>query len=232
MRLWKKAMIVITALLIGIVGMFAWLGYCQYREVVTQMPLEQKIAAIKSSESYVTYDELSPALVQATIAVEDHRFYDHHGFDVWATSRALVNNLLGNGRTSGGSTITQQLAKNLYFGYEPSFIRKIAELYVVYDLEHNYSKEEILTLYVNIINYGDQHIGIAKATQGYFGVEPDALTLAQASLLAGLPQSPANYQLSDHYEQAKVRQAQVLEAMVRRRMITDTERTAVLNAMP
>lgn len=222
MKLIKKLLLAILLCAFIFVSIVSLCGYSQYKQAINRMPLETKIEAIKKQDNYVCYEELSPYLLQATVAIEDHRFYDHNGFDVLATGRAFLATLLGYGR-SGGSTITQQLAKNLYFGYEPSLTRKVSELFVAHDIEASYSKEEILTIYMNIINYGDNHIGIKEAAQGYFHMDAKDLDLAQASLLAGLPQSPANYQLSDHYEQAKKRQKQVLQAMQKQHMISEQE---------
>lgn len=228
MKRWKKISLTLIAIIMVWAMSILYLGYRQYRDAIAEVSVQEKIEEIRSQEHYVPYEELSPYLIDATIAVEDHRFFSHNGFDVLATARALFNNCIGNGMKSGGSTITQQLAKNMYFGYEPSLTRKIAELFVAYDLELQLSKEEILALYVNVINYGDQHIGIWEATHGYFQMETSELDLAQASLLAGLPQSPANYQLSNHYDNAKKRQRQVLEAMVKRKMISEEEMFDVL----
>lgn len=227
MKLRRKLLCVILICGLLVTGFISLCGYCQYREAIKKSPLITSVEAIRAQENYVCYEEISPYLLQATIAIEDHRFYQHGGFDVLATGRAFFGTVFGFGR-SGGSTITQQLAKNLYFDYEPSLVRKVSELFVSHDLESNYTKEEILTLYVNIINYGDNHIGIQEAAQGYFHMKPKDLSLAQAALLAGLPQSPANYQLSNHYEQAKKRQKQVLQTMVKRKMITEQEMEAAL----
>lgn len=222
MKLIKKLLLAAVATVLLTAGVITFCGYMQYQQAVNKSPLTPKVEAIQANEDYVPYEGIAPYLLQATVAIEDRRFYAHGGFDVLATGRAFLGTVLGFGR-SGGSTITQQLAKNLYFGYEPSLTRKVSELFVSHDLESAYSKEEILTLYVNIINYGDNHIGIKEAAFGYFNTDPMFLTLAQASLLAGLPQSPANYQLSDHYEEAKKRQKQVLQAMVKQKMITKQE---------
>lgn len=222
MKLIKKLLLAAVATVLLTAGVITFCGYMQYQQAVNKSPLTTKVEAIQANEDYVPYEGIAPYLLQATVAIEDRRFYAHGGFDVLATGRAFLGTVFGFGR-SGGSTITQQLAKNLYFGYEPSLTRKVSELFVSHDLESAYSKEEILTLYVNIINYGDNHIGIKEAAFGYFNIDPMFLTLAQASLLAGLPQSPANYQLSDHYEEAKKRQKQVLQAMVKQKMITKQE---------
>lgn len=230
MKLLKKLFVFFCLLLVLSGSGLIFLGYRQYKEAIEEQPLQDKIAEIKEANSYVAYEDIAPSLLQATVAIEDHRFYRHDGVDFIATARAFFTNLMQKEIVGGGSTITQQLAKNLYFGYHPSLIRKISELFVVHDLESTYTKEEILTFYVNIINYGDNHMGIEQASQGYFHTSCANLTLAQSSMLAGLPQSPANYQLSDHYKQAKLRQQQVLEAMERENMITEEQKEACLNA--
>ena len=136
--------------------------------------------------------------------------------------------MFAHGIVGGGSTITQQLAKNLYFDYQPSYLRKVSEIFVAYDLEKKLRKKEILELYVNVINYGDNHIGIYEAAHGYFHKEPSELTIDEATLLAGLPQSPSNYQLSNHYKEARLRQKQVLEAMVDTDVLTSHEMQQLL----
>ena len=113
----------------------------------------------------------------------------------------------------GGSTITQQVAKNLYFDNDQNFLKKIAEMFVAFELEENYSKDEILELYVNIIYYGDNNYGIKEASNNYFGIEPIALDYDQSTLLAGLPQAPSSYALGENYELAKERQKQVIAAL-------------------
>ena len=223
MKIIKKLILCFLLLVVLGVGVVTFLGYQQYKEVTDKISVQMKIAEIKQQETYVPYSEINPQLLQATIAVEDQRFYEHHGIDYIATIRALLTNVFQQEIVGGGSTITQQLAKNMYFGYHTSLIRKVSELFVVHDLESQYNKDDILSFYLNIINYGDHHIGITEASAGYFNTKPDALTLDQASLLAGLPQSPANYQLSNHYEQALLRQQQVLKAMVREDMITQEQ---------
>lgn len=228
MKLIKKLLIGLLLLFIISGTILTYMGYRQYKEVIEETPLLEKLEAIKQKDTYVTYDEISPMLLQATIAIEDHRFYGHDGIDFIATIRAFLDNLTSKEIVGGGSTITQQLAKNLYFGYHPSLIRKISELFVVHDLESQFSKEEILTFYVNIINYGDNHMGIQAASMGYFDCLPKDLSLQQSSLLAGLPQSPANYQLSNHYDRAIQRQKQVLEAMVKEEMITESQMQSCL----
>lgn len=228
MKWWQKLLVILSCVVILIISIITIMGYHQYQAAVRTIALEDKIHEIRNQPHFTDIDEISDDLLNATIAIEDRRFYRHGGVDILATCRAMLGNIFGFNK-SGGSTITQQLGKNMYFGYEPSLTRKVAELFVARDLEQGLTKDEILTIYVNIINYGDNHMGIYEAAYGYFGVAPSQLTLAQASMLAGLPQSPANYQLSDHYENAKVRQEQVLTAMVKAGYINEREKEAALS---
>ena len=140
----------------------------------------------------------------AVIAVEDHRFEKHGGIDIIGTCRAIVTNITSFSLVEGGSTITQQLARNLYFTQEQSLTRKIAELLVAFDLEKNYSKDQILELYINTIYFGEGYYGIKEACEGYF----DEMTL-----LAGIPNAPSVYSLNANPDLAKQRQQHVINAM-------------------
>ncbi len=190
------------------------MGYQKYREAIEEVPLQQKVEELTQREDYTEYDQISPEFIQAIVAVEDRRFFTRRGVDVISLGRAFLTNLFSGEVREGGSTITQQLAKNLYFDNRPSLTRKVAEIFLLYDLERNYTKEEIVTMYVNVIYYGDGYTGVGAASRGYFGKESSELTLAEASLLAGLPQSPSRYQLSTGLSLARQRQQQVLQAMV------------------
>lgn len=186
------------------------LGFIEYRSVIREMPIQDKVASIMQKDDYVPIDEISDYLKVATISTEDKRFYKHQGVDLIAYGRILYVLITSGQISGGGSTITQQLAKNMYFSFQPSIIRKVAEFFVTKDLERLYDKDTLLELYLNIINYGDNNIGIASASMNYFHVEPADLSFDQATLLAGIPQSPANYQLSNHEDQARLRQQAVL----------------------
>lgn len=186
------------------------LGFIEYRSVIREMPIQDKVASIMQKDDYVPIDEISDYLKVATISTEDKRFYKHQGVDLIAYGRILYVFITSGQISGGGSTITQQLAKNMYFSFQPSIIRKVAEFFVTKDLERLYDKDTLLELYLNIINYGDNNIGIASASMNYFHVEPADLSFDQATLLAGIPKSPANYQLSNHEDQARLRQQAVL----------------------
>ena len=147
------------------------------------------------------------------VAIEDHRFYSHGALDYISICRATLNNIKARRVVEGGSTITQQLAKNLCLSNERSFKRKFKEVLLAFELEKKYSKEEILELYVNVINFGDGNIGIGQAAKGYFGKSAKYLTYGEATMLAGLPQAPSVYALSNNNELCKKRQSQVINAL-------------------
>lgn len=228
MKIIKRILLLFLAALLTLGILFVGVGYVNYKKAVSDMPIQEKVEKIRSQPHYVKIDEISPTLLEATVSIEDHRFYQHNGVDYRSLARALVNNIFASGIVGGGSTITQQLAKNLYFDYQPSYIRKMSEIFLAYDLEAELSKKEILELYVNVINYGDNHMGIYEASMGYFGKTPDQLSLDEASLLAGLPQSPSNYQLSNHETAARNRQKMVLSAMVREKHISQQDMDAIV----
>ncbi|NWG08178.1 MAG: transglycosylase domain-containing protein [Chloroflexi bacterium] len=167
--------------------------------------------------TYVTLDRISPALLAATIATEDKDFYNHPGFDVWAIIRALWENYRTDGQGGGASTITQQLARALLLTPEEraqrTYSRKAREIILAAEITRRYSKDEILELYLNEIYYGNLAYGIEAAAETYFGKTANQLTLSEASFLAGLPQSPAVYDVYTNRDVALARQQQVLVLM-------------------
>ncbi|MBQ1509827.1 MAG: transglycosylase domain-containing protein [Selenomonadaceae bacterium] len=166
-------------------------------------------------ETYVTIDRISTDLQHAVIAVEDNRFYSHHGFDPEGIARASLVNLQYGQIEEGASTITQQLVKNLFLSQEQSFGRKAEELMLSLAMEANYSKDEILELYLNTIYFGSNFYGIHDASNGYFDKSAAELSLAEAAMLAGLPNAPSLYSPFVDFLMAKKRQFIVLDAMVR-----------------
>ena len=215
----KKFFIGLIGLILSIaiisVAMIAASGHTKYKEAIDTISLSDKINEIRSSDTYVEIDDISETFRDAIVAIEDMRFYDHGAIELKSLLRAILVNLREKEVLQGGSTITQQVAKNLYFDNDQNFIKKIAEMFVAFDLEKNYSKDEILELYVNIIYYGDNNYGIKEASNDYFGVEPIDLDYDQSTLLAGLPQAPSAYSLGENYELAKERQEEVIEALER-----------------
>ena len=190
-------------------------GFNLYREALEATDLNDMAAAIQSSENFTPIDELPDLYLQAVVAVEDHRFYAHPGFDIIATGRALMNDLKAGAIVEGGSTITQQLAKNQYFSQEQTIDRKIAEIFMALTIEQHFSKRTILELYVNSIYFGDGYEGIGNASEGYFGKDPSALDADECTLLAGIPNAPSIYALSQNPDLARQRQQEVLKKLVR-----------------
>ncbi len=172
-------------------------------------------------------EEIPAACAQATIATEDASFYRNPGVDAWAILRALYLNLKGGEVLSGGSTITQQLARNLLLSpqerSEVSLTRKLREAILAWRLARTYSKDEILTLYLNETYYGNLAYGLEAASRTYFGKRAAELDLAECAMLAGLPQSPANYNPLENPAAAKARQSIVLDLMVKQNFIQSSE---------
>ncbi|OUO91795.1 glycosyl transferase [Gordonibacter sp. An230] len=202
------------ALCIVVALYFIARGFGLYKEAITQTSLDDMAARIEQQAGFTPIDELPDLYLQATVAVEDHRFYAHPGFDAIATARALVNDLRAGAIVEGGSTITQQLAKNQYFTQEQTIERKVAEVLMALTMEQHFSKQTILELYVNSIYFGDGHTGIGAASEGYFGKKPADLTPDECTLLVGIPNAPSAYALSEHPELARQRQGHVLEKLV------------------
>ena len=153
----------------------------------------------------IPLNRVATDFIDAVVATEDHRFWGHHGVDKLRTLKALWITLFQPGRIQGASTITQQLAKNLFFSFERSYMRKFRELLVALQIESRYSKEDILEAYINQIAFGPQAHGIEQAARVFFGKTASDLTLAEAALLAGLPKSPTRYNPYRHLQRAQNR---------------------------
>ena len=180
-------------------------------------PLYEILDPNAGRRTYVTLDKISPVLLAATIATEDKDFYEHPGFDFWAITRALWDNYKTNGQGGGASTITQQLARALLLSPEEraerTYSRKAREIILAAEITRRYSKDQILELYLNEIYYGNLAYGIEAASETYFGKTANQLDLAEASFLAGLPQSPSVYDIYTNRDVALARQQQVLVLM-------------------
>jgi 1A family penicillin-binding protein len=162
----------------------------------------------------VPLTQVSPDFIHAILATEDHLFFQHHGINKLRTIKALYVTLFEPGRVEGASTITQQLAKNLFFSFEQSFARKFKELLVAFQIEATHSKEDILEVYINQIHFGAGAQGVEKAADTFFGKSAGELTLPEAALLAGLPKSPTAYNPFFHLDRALNRRNIVLQRMV------------------
>src|SRR5262249_14537566 len=165
--------------------------------------------------------ELPSYLPKAFVAIEDRRFYSHHGVDPIGLGRALVANTLHRGVSQGGSTITQQLAKNLFLTPERTLTRKLQEVVLALWLEHKFSKAQILDLYLNRVYFGSGAYGVEAAAQRYFGKSARHVTLAEAALLAGLVKSPSRLSPTHNFDAAERRAQTVLAAMAGAELIND-----------
>lgn len=175
--------------------------------------LKQAVNARINSANYVKLQDIPESMQQAVVAVEDRKFYNHWGFDMEGIFRASLVNLQYGQVREGASTITQQLVKNLFLSQEQTMGRKAEEFVLAMDMELNYSKDEILELYLNTIYFGSGYYGIKEASEGYFGKEPAMLALPEAAMLAGIPNAPSLYSPYVDFMLAKKRQFIVLDAM-------------------
>lgn len=224
MKLIKKILIFVLIIISIILASIGLQGYNLYNKAISKVSLADKVSKIRNDENFVKFSDLPDNLVNATIAVEDHRFKEHGSIDLISIGRAITANIKAKDAVEGGSTITQQVAKNLYFMTEKEDIsRKSAELILSYYLEKNYSKEEIFELYVNTIYYGNGYYGIKEASNGYLNKEPKDLTLDEATMLAGIPNAPSVYAPTANMDLCKKRQAKVIRSMVKYGYITQEE---------
>ena len=194
--------------------------YADNNELIDEFFLEDR--------KVIKYEDIPKIAIQAFVAAEDARFFQHSGFDMQSMFRAFFKNLEAGRIVQGGSTITQQVAKTLYLSSEKRYMRKIKEALLAYKIDKYLTKEEIITLYLNHIYLGHGTYGIEAASQGYFGKSARGLTLAEAAMLAGLPKAPSNYSPYLHPERAYQRQAYVLSQMLEDGYITKAEKDRAL----
>ncbi|MBR3161419.1 MAG: PBP1A family penicillin-binding protein [Bacilli bacterium] len=181
------------------------------------------------NEDWVGISDISPYLIKATICIEDKYFYNHLGFDYPRIIKAMFNNVRSKSLSEGASTISQQYARNLFLNYDKNWNRKIDEAILAAEIETHYSKNKILEGYLNTINYGGVY-GIENASWYYFGHSAKSLNIAEASMLAGIPQSPSNYSPLRNNKLAKKRQKQVLQSMYQNKIISIREKEEAYNS--
>ncbi len=227
MKLLRKLFFSLFIILI-LVGTFVFLiGFGYYTNTLHKKSLVERVEQITSKENYVPYSELSKNYINAVISVEDHRYYSHGPVDFIGIARAMYTNIRDKEFDEGGSTITQQVAKNVVFNQDKTLIRKVGEVFAAFDLEKNYSKDEILAIYVNSSYFGDGYYGIYDASMGYFKKEPKDLNLDESSMLAGIPNAPSVYAPTVNIDLAKKRQAHVLNKMLEYGYITKEESDSI-----
>lgn len=209
-------------------GTFVWL----WQSTPSPVTLESWIVSQDAAHHtpYVPLDHISPWMGKALVAIEDERFYQHHGIDTIGLLRAAWDDLRAGRLVEGGSTLTAQLAKNAYLdGNDHTFARKVQDLVLALKVERVYSKDEILEMYLNLVYYGEGAYGIQAAAERYFGVTPAHLDIAESALLAGLVQAPGWFDPWCHPADARARQATVLAHMVADHDITQTQANAALS---
>ena len=206
-----KLLFWIFIILFIIFSIILGLGFLKYKKATDDISLTDKVQEIKKSENYTKLDDISNDYKNAVVAIEDHRFYDHSGIDILSIIRSTYVNFKSKSLTYGASTIPQQVGRLMYFSQEKSFIRKVSEIFVAFELEKNYSKDEILELYLNLMYFGNGYYGIYDASYGFFDKSPKDLNLYEATYLAGLPNAPSVY--SENQELAEERRIQVENAM-------------------
>lgn len=244
----KSTIWIRAGIVVGIGAIFA-MGFYLYLIIAGQQLLKENVSMLGNTETSILYDakgdefkrlyrqnrdEVEPGQIpnlvrNAFIAVEDKRFEDHSGVDFLGIARAVMVDIIHRSAKQGGSTITQQLAKNLYLTQEKTLFRKAKEVSIAVALESRYSKDQILTMYLNTIYFGESAYGIKSASKTYFNKSDlNDLTIAEAALLAGLPKAPSAYNPIDYPERALARRTVVLELMKNEGYITEEEQAQAL----
>lgn len=224
MKLIRKIIFFILVIIIVAGAGITFYGYRFYKETIDKVPLESRITEVRNDYTFVKKEDLPKEFLNAVIAIEDRRFYNHGPVDFIGILRAIFSNIKNKDLREGGSTITQQVAKNLYYMEEKNPVkRKIAEVFTAIQLENEYEKEDILEIYVNTIYYGNGYYSIKEASNGYLKKEPKDMNLAESTMLAGVPNAPSVYAPTVNKQLCKERQNQVISAMVTENYITQEQ---------
>ena len=220
-----KFLVLILLLVFGYVGFtVVYKGYNTHKSAISTKSIQTAVNEYTQSDKYIEYKDISTHFIDAVLVAEDKRFFTRTGFDYISLIRAIINNINAGRAIEGGSTISQQIAKNLYFmETNRGLDEKIAEVFIMNDLEEMYSKEELFALYVSINYYGDGYWGLKQACEGYYKTTANNLTVAQSAMLAGLPNAPSLLQLSTGFDLARDRQQRILDSMLEFEYITEQE---------
>ena len=224
MKFIRRLLLFILVIII-IIGSVLYLnGNKLYKEKLSEISLENKVSSVRENSNFIKLNSLPTYYKDAVVSVEDRRFYSHGTIDFIALARATFSNIKQKDFKEGGSTITQQTAKNLYLIKEKDVSnRKVAEFLIGRDLEKKYNKDEILELYVNTIYFGDGYYGIQEASKGYFNKDAKDLTLYEATMLAGVPNAPSLYAPTINFHLTQSRQKKVVSSMVETGILSQEE---------
>lgn len=192
-KLLFKMIIILLVIITGFCGYYGYLGYQIYQDKIQEQSLSERVNQLKSKEDYVTLDQISPMYKEAVLESEDRRFYQHGPVDYYGLARAMFINITTFSFKEGGSTITQQLAKNLCLSFKKDLSRKFAEVFIAKDLEDHYSKDEILEMYLNITYLGEGNYGIQAASQYYYHIDAIDLNKQQCDILVKTLKRPSVY---------------------------------------
>ena len=241
------AIVLMACALFGTTGAAAWFAY----DLTAGLPTPSQVKGLeemaqattildahdrpvftifKEQRIEVPFERISPNLIKAVLSVEDQRFYDHSGVDFIRVAAAVLRNLHEGRRAEGGSTITQQLARQSFLTRDKTYRRKIKEVILAANIEHQYDKKDILELYLNKVYFGDGYYGVEAASLGYFGKHASELSVPEAALLAGLIQSPSSYAPTVNPDRALARRNIVLQSMVGNAVLTQPEADAAKKA--
>lgn len=230
MKIFRNVLLVILAIIL-ISGISLYIaGDNMYKKALDGETLEDVISEVMSNPNYIKYEDLPQNYINAVIAVEDHRFRDHGAIDLIAIGRAIYVNVTSFSLREGGSTITQQVAKNIFYITETNPVtRKSAEIITAFDLENKYTKNEILELYVNTIYFGDGYYGIEEACKGYLGKSSTEMNLADCTMMAGIPNAPSVYAPTVNPELTRNRQEKVISDMVENGYLSEQNQNDLLD---
>ena len=224
-----KLFFFLLLIIIAVGGYFTYQGYDLYKQALNEISIEDKVKEVRSEKTnYIEIEDMPKDYINAVIAVEDRRFYNHNGIDLISIGRAILRDIKEMKLVEGGSTITQQLAKNIYFTQRKELTRKVAEIFMAFEIEEHCSKDEIFELYVNTSYFGDGYYCLGDASEGYFDKKPIEMDLYECTLLAGIPNAPSVYSPTKNPELAKQRQAQVINKMVKYNYLTQEQADIIL----
>ena len=228
MKIIKRIIILIILVVLFAGAVLTYQGYKMYKEALDKISVKDKVAELQAQENYTKFENLPEFYKDAVVAVEDRRFYEHGALDYIGIARAIWTNIKSFELKEGGSSITQQVAKNVYFTQEKTALRKIAEVFMAFEIERNCDKDTILEMYVNTSYFGSGYYGIKEAANGYYDKEPKDMNEYECSMMAGVPNAPSVYAPTKNPDLAAQRQKQVLERMVRYEYITQDEMDEIL----